>query len=157
MSISTTSGDVDGAEALPLPQALQVVEQQLPRLAVQRRERLVHQQDGGADGEGAGDGHPLLHAAGKLARQSSLEIGKFGAGQHIIDDGIGLRLAESVIFQHQRDVPGNAAPGQQGEILKDIGQWIEAVVRWGAMLENGTFIRAFQPADQAQQGRFPAA
>ena len=35
---------------------------------VERRRRLVAQQQPGLDGEGAGDHHPLQHAAGQLVR-----------------------------------------------------------------------------------------
>ena len=35
---------------------------------IERRERLVHQQDVGVGGEGAGEADALLHAAGQLVR-----------------------------------------------------------------------------------------
>ena len=44
-----------------------------PRLRVERRERLVHQQDIGIDRERAGEIDALAHAAGELAREIVLE------------------------------------------------------------------------------------
>ena len=49
-----------------LLQGEQLVLQVGPDQRIERRERLVHQQDVGVGGEGAGEADTLLHAAGEL-------------------------------------------------------------------------------------------
>src|SRR4030042_2850510 len=58
---------------LPLPDVQQFVLEDIPRLDVQRPERLVHQENLGLNREGPSDSHPLLHAAAKLMRERLLE------------------------------------------------------------------------------------
>ena len=48
----------------PLLQLEQVVLQLVADQGIQGGERLVHEQDVGVGGEGAGEADPLLHAAG---------------------------------------------------------------------------------------------
>ena len=43
---------------------------------------------------------------------------------------------EGGVFQRQRDVAGDAAPGEQGEILEDVGEGVEAVRPGGAVLRH---------------------
>ncbi|MNJ64746.1 hypothetical protein D3C77_607190 [compost metagenome] len=44
------------------------------RQRVQRRHRLVHQQHGGVAGQGAGNAHALLHAAGQLVDHVAVKV-----------------------------------------------------------------------------------
>ena len=62
--VTKTTVGPDGAAGEPQELALH----QLARLGVERGEGLVHQQELGLRGEGAGEGDALLHAAGELAR-----------------------------------------------------------------------------------------
>ena len=61
-------GDEHDGLLLLVPDAQQLLLQQQLVLRVERRERLVHQQDFRIVGEGARDGDALLHAAGELVR-----------------------------------------------------------------------------------------
>ena len=56
-----------------VPDAHQLEAELLARHGVERRERLVHQQNRRIVNERAADRNPLLHAAGELARKALLE------------------------------------------------------------------------------------
>src|SRR5882672_4091487 len=70
--------DVMGDEDHGAPGALPDIEQErlhlVAGLDVEGGEGLVHQQDVGAHAEGAGDGHPLLHAARQLVGMLAREV-----------------------------------------------------------------------------------
>ena len=59
-------GDVDEGGAGLHVEALELVAHLQAQLGVQVGEGLVHEEDGGLGGQGAGDGHTLLLAAGEL-------------------------------------------------------------------------------------------
>ena len=61
-------GDMDEGRADPLLDGLQLVLHLAAELEIEGAERLVEQQHGGLDDEGAGQGHALALAAGKLVR-----------------------------------------------------------------------------------------
>ena len=63
---------LDGQTAL-LPQLQQIGSQGLGSEHVERRKRLVHQQDVRVDDKGAGKSHTLAHTARQLARVGRLE------------------------------------------------------------------------------------
>ena len=67
--------DVDGRKRLARPQLDQIIHQQFAGLAVERRQRLVHQHDRGVHGQGTRDSHALFHTAGQLLGQG---LGKVG-------------------------------------------------------------------------------
>src|SRR3546814_21026916 len=66
-------GDEEEGFALLRDQGQQVLLELAPGLLVDRRERLVHQQHLGVDGEGAGKADALAHAARQLVRVGLLE------------------------------------------------------------------------------------
>ena len=62
-----------------------------------------------------------------------------------------------MVRQHQRDIAPYRAPGQQGKVLKDIGQRVQAAFGRATHLQDSPLVRAFQPVDQAQQRGFTAS
>ena len=60
---------------------------------VERRERLVHQQDLGVGGEGAGEADALLHAAGELGDALLGPVLQVDGGEHLARLGQPLGLA----------------------------------------------------------------
>ena len=70
--------------AVGRPQVEQLVLHQLTCLDVERRERLVHQQDLGIEDQHLGQRHALAHAAGKLMRIAVLETGEADARQPFV-------------------------------------------------------------------------
>ena len=87
---------------------------------VEVAERLVHQQQVGLDGEGARDAHPLLHAAGELARGTGLRRPRDrpSAGRSCARS---RRLARSAL-EHVEHVLHHGAPGQEPGLLEDVAR-----------------------------------
>src|SRR4029077_8775586 len=88
-------------------------------LGVKRAEGFVHQDHGRAQGQGAGDGHALLHAAGESL---GVDIGKFGQAnrvQETVDRLFALRLGDAVDFHTVSDVIGDREPGKRSVFLKN--------------------------------------
>jgi hypothetical protein len=133
------------------------VHQQFAGLAVERRQRLVHQHDGGIDAQRPGDADALAHAARELAGQRLSEIAELGAAQHVVDDFRPAGPAQPMILERQADVALDRAPGQQGKILEDVGQRVERTWRRLAELQNAAAAGQLEAADQPQQGRLAAA
>ena len=84
-------------------------------------EGLVHEQDLGVDRQRAGHAHPLLHAAGQLAR-----VGLAKAFEPDHADGAarllaGRGLVEAQRSQDHRHVPLDGQPGEEREALEDDG------------------------------------
>ncbi len=104
--------------------ALQVEQLVLEAVAdqrVERRERLVHQQDVGVGGERAGEADPLLHAAGELVRELVGPGVEIDHRQLLGDDRSRSALAHAAQLQAEADVLGHGAPGQQRELLEHHG------------------------------------
>ena len=59
-------GDIDEGRARLHVESLKLIAHLQAELGVQVGQRLIHEQHGGLRGQGAGDGHPLLLAAGQL-------------------------------------------------------------------------------------------
>ncbi len=121
-------GDEQDRLAPRRPHRQQHVLERGPGLGVDRRVRLVHQQERRAIGERAGDRDPLLHAARELARvllgvrlepdvgERLLDpLGPFG----LVEPGVAQREVDvgphlqprierpAVVLEHQREVLGN--------------------------------------------------
>ncbi|MOA10580.1 hypothetical protein D3C78_1304750 [compost metagenome] len=87
---------------------------------IQRPERLVHQQQVGIEGERAGDGGALLHAAGQLPGVFLAETVEVDEIERAVDALALFRLAVTHDFKRQGDVFFDAAPGIKRGGLKDI-------------------------------------
>ena len=59
----------------------------LAELPVERAERLVHQDQPGLEDQGAGQGHPLLLAAGELGRPPVVQAGQLDQLEGLRDAG----------------------------------------------------------------------
>ena len=98
--------DVDEGAADAAVQRLQLVLQFGPQLLVERRERLVQQQQRRVEDQGAGQRHALLLAARKLRRPAFGEGGKL----HQVERRAHLRVAVGA---------GQAAdPQREGDVLR---------------------------------------
>ena len=127
--------DINGGGAGASDQAGELVEQEGAGLRVERAQRFVHQQAGGADGEGAGDADALAHATRELLRPGRGELGQAGQRQnlgHAGAAGAGWHAA----LEREGDVAGDGAPGQQGEVLEHGGDGVQAVGRDGAVHDD---------------------
>ena len=86
---------------------------------IERRERLVHQQHGGIVGQRAGDGDPLLHAAGEMVRIGIGELLQLDQPELLQRDLLALGPGHALHLQPEGDVAQRRAPGEQlGEVLE---------------------------------------
>ena len=85
---------------------------------VERAERLVHQQQGGALGERAGDGDPLLHAAGELGRAVPGELRQPDELEQLARPGTALAAVPAVQLKRQLDVGQDRPPIEQPGLLE---------------------------------------
>ena len=99
------------ADLLPHPQD-EVLKLE-PGLRVHRGEGLVHQQQVRPVGQGAGDRHPLLHAAGQLPRVVPALVSEADRRQDVRDPLRPLRPARAPGPQRQVDVAGHGEPREQ--------------------------------------------
>ena len=105
--------------------AQKVLHQELARLGIERRQRLVEQQHGRPHHQRAGDADALAHAAGELLGIGGGEFAEAGEGKRRGHAFAALGRGERAMLQRQRDVVRDAAPRQQGEILEDVGERVE--------------------------------
>jgi len=92
-----------------LGQVQELVLQAAADQRVQRRERLVHQQDVGIGGERAGQADALLHAAGQFRRQAvavTLQVHRLDHLLGHLGAGIGIDVAQ---FEREGDVVAHRA------------------------------------------------
>ena len=137
----------------------QLVLHPLPGHLVQRAERLVHQQQPRALGQGAGDGDPLLHAAGQLVGIGTGELAQPDHLDQLGDPGPAGRRARAVELERQLDVGGDGAPRQQAGLLEgDPVRLVQpGLPRRAAEHLTGARRRGVEVGDQPQQGALAAA
>ena len=80
---------------------------------------LVGQQKRGLNGEGPGDGHPLLLAAGHFSRDVRFAVGQPHHLQLFDGSLLGLRGRNAVQLQRQGDIFLGSQNGQEIELLED--------------------------------------
>ena len=85
---------------------------------VERAERLVHQQQRRVRGEGSGDRHPLLHAAGELPREVLGELGQLDQLEHLERPRSPPGPVPALQLERQLDVLDDAAPLEQARLLE---------------------------------------
>ncbi len=136
------------------PQLEEIGAQRLRREHVERRERLVHQQDIRMNDQRAGKADALAHAAGELARIGgfvAVEADEIDRRQRALADfhfGKAERLeAELDVFQHRQ-------PGKQRERLEHHGDAGRRPEHRLAEIGDGAGRRRHQAGDRAQQRRF---
>src|SRR6266571_5946187 len=86
--------DVNDRELGAVEQPHQVLDQELAGLRIERRERLVHQQQGRTHRERAGNADALAHAAGELLRERLGEFREPSALQRVGDERAPLGSGE---------------------------------------------------------------
>ena len=139
------------------PQADKIIEQQILRLTIQRRERLIEQHHRRINRQRARNRHPLPHPAGKLANPGMGKLTELRTRQHIAHPLAPLRFRERMMRQHQLHILRHRAPRQQGKILKNERQRVERRGRRFTFQPHHARIRRFQSTQKTQQRRFPAA
>ncbi|MEY9542881.1 hypothetical protein ABIE85_005941 [Bradyrhizobium diazoefficiens] len=149
--------DIDRAHAAVGEKADEVLHQQLAGLRIQRRERLVHQQDGRPDRQRPRNPDALAHAAGELLWIGLAKIGQAGAAQRILDQRAALRRRELGVQQREFNVLLDRRPGQQRKILEHEGERIETVRRRRPAQLWRAGGRLQQPAEDRQQRALAAA
>jgi hypothetical protein len=122
---------------------------------VERRERLVHEQDLRLNRERAGDAHALLHPARELVGEGVGGVAQAGGVQQAVDDR--RPRAAPLDVEPVGDVLAHGLPGEQPEVLED-----HRDARRGAGDRLGVqpdlaLSRREQPAHGAQQRRLAAA
>ena len=121
-------GDVDGlldrvghedhGLALVAEQPQQVVLELAADLLVDRRERLVHQQDVGVHGERPGEADALPHPAGELVRVGVLEAGQPDLVDVRARGLLALLARHAAQLQAEGRVAQHGRPRHQGEVLE---------------------------------------
>ena len=140
------------------PEMEQLVAHLLAGDLVQRRERLVHQQQRRIERQRAGNRDPLLHAAGQRVGPKMAEL----AESHQLDqlgDRRSVPGARRVEFAPQADVGLDIAPGQQCRLLKDQPDLFQALRFRRLVAEDRDLSRSgrLQPGDDPQQRGLAAA
>ena len=147
-------------EAVLPPQRQQVVVELVARDLVERRERLVHQQDLRMRHQRARDRDAHLHAAGEFARIGFLEALQPDQRQHLGRARLRLALADARERQRQHHVLQRVRPRHQRRVLEheaEIGLRLAARrMRRGRPVDRAGARRA-EARDDAQQGRLAAA
>ena len=111
--------DDGGARAGAGPDGVQILDQPPTGDAVQRRERLVQQQQVGAGDQGAGQRHPHGHAARKLARTRRQAIAQADGGQGLVRAGSRLGPGQAGELERQGHIGPGVGPWHQGGALED--------------------------------------
>ena len=111
-------GDEQHGLVALLPDAEQHLLHQRARLAVERAERLVHQQDLGVVGERAGERHALAHAARELLGIGVLEALEPDLPMKPVRDPPPLGGGHAAQLEPELDVAPDGQPGEQRVALE---------------------------------------
>jgi hypothetical protein len=85
---------------------------------IERRERLVHQEDRRIGGEGAREADALLHAAGQLRDALFGPVAEVDDAEDLARAAEALGAGLAGEFEAEGDVLDHAAPGQERELLE---------------------------------------
>ena len=125
---------------------------ELAGLGVQCRERLVHEQHFGIEGQGSRNGHPLLHAAGELGRVAIFETRQPNHFQILIGRGRPQVTWNLLHLQTEGHVVERRSPGKQSVVLKNHAT-VETRASDLLPLHQDLAPRRCQPGHHVQQGR----
>ena len=150
--------DHHGGEAELVMQAAVILAQRVAGERVERAERLVHQHDLRARGDGARDADALPFAAGELRRQTVAMLGAIETHQldQLVDARGDARVVPAEQLRRDRDVLRHRHVREQADALEHVadpppqhdgigGAHVLAFDAHGAAVGLG------QPVDQAQQ------
>src|SRR5215470_4576356 len=112
-------GDVDGGDPDFALELLELELHAVAELLVERAQRLVEEEHGGARDEGAGQGHSLLLTARELARIASPVRGKLHEGEGLSDPPLDLRARHAGHAKSEGHVLEDGAVGEQRVVLED--------------------------------------
>lgn len=126
---------------------------------VKRAEGFVHQEQVGVEGERAGDGGALLHAAGKLPGIFLAETGEIDEVERALDARLLVRRRVAHDFERQGDVLFDGAPGIERGGLEDIavGAALAGLLGRQAVDGDRAGCRLFEIGDDPQERRLAAA
>ena len=152
--------DHDGGDAELALQRADLLAQVDADDRVERRQRLVEQQQAGRGGERPRQRDPLLLAAGELGRELGAAARQADQLQQLLDPGGDRRLRHLAVHQAVGDVVGDREVGKERVRLED-----DAVVALGRRqdrdvapgLEDAAGGLRLQAGDDAQQRRLAAA
>src|SRR5690606_33650232 len=130
--------------------------------AVEGVEGFVEQDEGGAGGEGPGQGDALLLAAGQFVRHAGAVAGQSDEVEHLLRAAAALGAGGA--GQAEGDVAGHAEVGEEGSLLGHdadapaLGRDLGTGAGQGAAADgDGARVGAQEPGDDAQQGGLAAA
>src|SRR5712691_7379682 len=113
-------GDVDDGLARLAPDVDQHPLHLVAGERVQRGEGLVHEEDGRVVGQGAGDGHALLHPPAQLVRVGAGKALEVHQGEEALGGLRARRPRHALHLQPELDVALRRAPREElGEVLED--------------------------------------
>src|SRR5690606_31662801 len=98
---------------------LQLDLHRLAKLEIERRQRLVEQEDLRSRGQCPGKGYTLLLAAGKLRDRIVATAVEMNELQHVVDDGGYLRLRPPQHLEAETDILGDREVREESVVLKD--------------------------------------
>ena len=128
-------------------------------LGVDGGEGLVHQQDRGLVGEGAGDRDALLHAARELPRVAVDETRQPDGLERALDERGPLLLGELLVPERKQDVVANRHPGHQRAVV--VLEDDRHLLRWlrdrAAVDDHPAGCRPEEPRDALEERRLAAA
>ena len=151
----------------PVPDLAHDPEKILNLIGIQRRCRLIQDQDLGIDDHGPGDGHQLLHGYGYLIERCvRIQIRQAHLGQKAFGRLMGLAPVDAQVPPHlvpEHDVFAHAQIGAQVDFLVDRGD--AGVLRIGCAVENpvlavdgdGSRVDFVYPGERLDHGRFACA
>ena len=99
---------------------------------VERRERLVEQQDLRSGGQRPGEADPLLHAAGELVGSRRPQTAEADELEHRLGPGPSHVLVDALDLEPERHVVDERAVGEQAEVLEHHAHPVAADVEQGA-------------------------
>ena len=143
---------------LPLaPEIEKIVAQRLGGENVERRERLVHQQDVGMNDQRPRESNTLAHAAGELARIRGLEPVEADEIDGLQRAAARLRVGMAERLESELHVLEHRQPGKQREALKHHRDALGGALHGLAEVVHLTARRQLEARDGPQQGRLPGA
>ncbi len=141
---------------LPLaPEVEKIVAQRLGGQDIERRERLVHQQDVRMNYQRASKTYTLPHTAGELARIGGLEAIETDEVDGLQRAGARIRLRMAERFQTQLHILEHGQPREEREALKHHGDALGRAYHRLAEVVHRTTRWKLQPRDRPQQCRLP--
>ena len=153
-------GDIEEGDADLVVDQVELDEHLLPELEVERRQRLVEEQDIGLVDQGAGHGHPLLLAARELVGLLRGLAGHADELEHAVDLGPDLGLRPLGDRQAEADVVADGHVREEGVALEDgvdlapVGRLFRDVL---AVEQDAAGVRILEARQHAQQRGLAAA